>query len=36
MDVKKFEMYKVKDNVIHTVLPWHGWYLCCFVVKSVQ
>ena len=35
-DVKKFEMYRVKDNMIHTVLPWYGWYLCCFVAKSVQ
>ena len=24
LDVKKCEMYGVKDNVIHTVLPWHG------------
>ena len=30
LDIKKCEMYGVKDNVIHTVLPWHGWYLCCF------
>ena len=22
--------------MIHTVLPWHGWYLCCFLAKSVQ
>ena len=35
-DVKKFEMYRVKDNMIHTVLPWYGWYLCCFVAKYVQ
>ena len=36
LDVKKFEMYRVKDDIIHTVLPYHGWYLCCFVAKSVQ
>ena len=34
----KFDMFRVKDNdnIIHTVLPWHGWYLCCFIAKSVQ
>ena len=36
LDVKKFGMFRVKDNKNHTVLPWHGWYLCCFVAKSVQ
>ena len=36
LDVKKFEMYRVQYGIIHTVLPWHGWYLCCFVAKSVQ
>ena len=36
LDVKKCEMYRVKDNMIHTVLPLHGLYLCCFVAKSVQ
>ena len=36
LDVKKFEMHGVKDNMIHTVLLWHGWYLCCFIAKSVQ
>ena len=32
----KFDMFRVKDNdnIIHTVLPWHGWYLCCFIAKS--
>ena len=34
--LEKFEMYRVIDDTIHTVLPWHGWYLCCFVAKSVQ
>ena len=34
--VKKFEMCRVRDNMIHTILLWHGWYLCCFVSKSVQ
>ena len=34
LDVKKFEMYRVEDNMIHTVLPWHGWCLCSFVAKS--
>ena len=33
--VKKFEVCKVRDNMIHTILLWHGWYLCCFVAKSV-
>ena len=36
LEVKKFGMNRVKDNIIHTVLPWHGWCLCCFVAKSVQ
>ena len=27
--LEKFEMYRVIDDTIHTVLPWHGWYLCC-------
>ena len=34
--MKKFEMYRAKYNMIHTVLPWQGWILCCFVAKSVQ
>ena len=36
LDVKKCEMYRVKDDMVHTILPWHGWYLCCFVAKSIQ
>ena len=36
LDVKKIEMHRVKDNMIQTVLPWHGWYLCSFVAKSLQ
>ena len=36
LDVRKFQMYRVKDNEIHTVFPWHGWYLCCFVAKSLH
>ena len=36
LDGKKFEEQRVEDNMIHIVLPWHGWYLCCFVAKSVQ
>ena len=27
-DVEEFEIYRIKDNIIHTVLPSHGWYLC--------
>ena len=33
LDVKKFDMYREKDNKIYIVLPWHSWYLCCFVAK---
>ena len=29
-------MYRSKDNLIDTVLPLRGCYLCCFVAKSVQ
>ena len=36
LDVKKFGMFRVKDNITHTVLPRHGLYLCCFVAKSVH
>ena len=36
LDVKKFDMYREKDNKIQVVLPWNSWYLCCFVAKSLQ
>ena len=34
--IYKFDMYRIKDNIIHPVLSWHGWYLCWYVAKTLQ
>ena len=39
LDVEKFGMYRVKDDIIHIVLPWHlkkmGFVLFCSKVCLV-